>query len=64
VGAGIHAERIDATTMTARFYFIGAMTLALVLGACTSRVELAPAALSQTGGGTSYRGGKRFRQEA
>jgi hypothetical protein len=39
--------------MTAGFYFIGAMTLALVLGACTSRVELAPAELSQAGDGTS-----------
>jgi hypothetical protein len=39
--------------MTARFHFIGAMTLALVLGGCASRQELATAALEQTGGGTS-----------
>jgi hypothetical protein len=39
--------------MTARFHFIGVMALALMLGACTSREELAPVALAQTGGGTS-----------
>jgi hypothetical protein len=41
------------TTMTARFHFFGAMTVALVLGGCTSRVELTPAGLAQTDGGTS-----------
>src|SRR5262245_7118194 len=39
--------------MTARFHFIGAMTLALVLGGCASRQELATAMLEQTGSGTS-----------
>jgi hypothetical protein len=47
----IIAERINATRMIAQFHFIGAMTLVLVLGACTSRVELAPAALAQADGG-------------
>jgi hypothetical protein len=40
-------------SMTARFHLIGAMTLALVLGGCASREELATSALAQTGGGTS-----------
>jgi hypothetical protein len=53
MGAGTYAERIDATKMIARFYFIGAMMLVLVLGACTSRVELAPASLAQADAGTS-----------
>jgi hypothetical protein len=62
VGAGIHAERIDTTTMTARFYFIGAMTL--VLGGCASREpELGPPSgllklgLPTTGGATSPEAG-------
>jgi hypothetical protein len=39
--------------MIARFHFIGAMTLALVLGGCASHQERAIAALEQTTGGTS-----------
>src|SRR5689334_10431262 len=36
LGAVIHSERIEATTMTARIHLIGAMTLALVLGGCAA----------------------------
>jgi hypothetical protein len=39
--------------MTARFHFVGAMTLALVLGGCASHVKLATAALEQTDERTS-----------
>ena len=49
----IHAARSDTTTMTARFHFVGAMMLALILGGCASHVQLATATLEQSGGGTS-----------